>query len=183
VAGGANNLGTVFSLKLGASGWQEQVLYSFDATFPDITGPAANVVLDNQGNLYGCGFGGVYGTGGLFRLTPPSVSGGAWTSTVILSFGNKKTDPRMPADYNGCGITIDPATGSLFGTTPVGGEFNHGTVFEVDPPAAGQTQWTGKLIHTFTGNPRDSGGPVAAPLKVGNTYFGSTGDALYEFTP
>ncbi len=181
--GGANGNGTVFMLQFINGGWQEQVLYSFQAT-NDLFQPVANVVLDASGNVYGCAQGGAYGQGGLFRLTPPATGGSPWVETILIDFGAHMNDPVATDGGEGCGITINPATTQLFGTSYAGGFYGKGTIFEVDPPANGKAQWTETLIHSFNGSARDGFHPIAPPLLVGTTYYGGTEKgSIYAFVP
>ena len=67
-AGGAFASGTVF--KLDPSG-NETVLYSFKGSGGDGSYPAAGLVMDKKGNLYGTTVdGGAYDQGTVFKLTP-----------------------------------------------------------------------------------------------------------------
>ena len=52
VFGGAHGDGTVFKLTPSSGGWTEAVLHSFTGG-ADGNGPAAGVVVDSAGNLYG----------------------------------------------------------------------------------------------------------------------------------
>ena len=78
---------------------------------------------DAAGNLYGTMTeGGTYGAGMVFELSPSG--GGAWTETVLWSFGNG-SDGQFPES----GVIMD-AAGNLYGTTrhwrhllPVAGQF------------------------------------------------------------
>jgi uncharacterized protein YceK len=49
------------------------------------------------------------------------------------------------------GTLFRAATGALYGTTLVCGAYNGGTVFELKPPAPGQTQWTLAVLYEFRG--------------------------------
>lgn len=110
IAGGANNLGTVFKL---APDGTETVLYSFTGA-PDGLIPRGSMSIDLAGNLYGVTqLGGAYNYGTIFKVTP----GGA--ETVIHSFDS--------GDYPHAGLIID-ATRDLYGAT-TGGGFGYGTVF------------------------------------------------------
>jgi uncharacterized repeat protein (TIGR03803 family) len=62
--------GLVFKLSPGKSGkWTYSVVHEF--TGPDGANPAAGVILDSQGNLYGTTqSGGAYGGGVIFEITP-----------------------------------------------------------------------------------------------------------------
>jgi len=60
--------GTVFQVD--ATG-KETVLHSFTGDGGDGVGPLAGLVLDAEGNLYGTtAYGGAYGYGTVFKLTP-----------------------------------------------------------------------------------------------------------------
>src|SRR5271156_6066332 len=69
--GGAYNEGTVFELMRKAGGrWTERVLHSFKSG-GDGSRPAANLIFDASGNLYGTTYaGGVHASGTVFELTP-----------------------------------------------------------------------------------------------------------------
>jgi uncharacterized repeat protein (TIGR03803 family) len=185
--GGANNYGTVFMMEHSNGGWQEQVIYSFQLA-NDVFAPSSNIVLDAVGNLYGCAKGGSHGRGGVFRLAPPAEGGGLWQETVLYNFGDQ---PNDPTGVFGCGITIDPATDLIVGTSYFGGSYNRGTLFTLTPPTAGQTGWTEAVAHSFEGSsrngayPRDGGRPEAPPVKVGATYYGGNSEtgSIYGFTP
>jgi hypothetical protein len=192
INGGASNLGTVFMLQhlSGGGGWQEQVIYSFQPG-TDVSTPAANVVLDAKGNLYGCAQGGTHGQGGIFELTPPVQSGGAWQETVLYNFGDRHNDPvaefvYMSEDQGayGCGITLDPKTNLIVGQSWGGGTRNLGTVFTLTPPASGQTSWTESIGHNFADG-RGSRHPYEPLAEVGGVYYGGGGDdnEIYAFTP
>jgi uncharacterized repeat protein (TIGR03803 family) len=61
--GGTKGAGTVFKLTPGSGGkWTESILHNFAGYPSDGSGPAANVIFDAQGNLYGTTT--VGGTGG-----------------------------------------------------------------------------------------------------------------------
>jgi hypothetical protein len=72
--------------------------------------------------------------GTVFRLTPPTTSGGQWTETVLYSFTGG-IDGQAPD-----GGLIADASGNLYGTTIPGGS-GSGTVFKLTLPV------------TFTGVP------------------------------
>ena len=126
--GGTYFHGAVFELTPNRSGgWTETVQYSFQGYPTDGDGPMAGLIFDAAGNLYGTTyFGGTYGPGTAFELTP--TQGGGWTETVLHNFGNG-TDGVWPD----AGLIFDPA-GNLHGTTEHGGTYNYyGTVFELTP--------------------------------------------------
>ncbi len=62
----------------------------------DGSAPEGQVAIDPVGNIYGTTngggvFGGAYGYGSVFELSPPA-NGAAWTENVIYSF----TGPNIP---------------------------------------------------------------------------------------
>jgi uncharacterized repeat protein (TIGR03803 family) len=181
-AGGAAGLGTVFELTSGPGVWTETVLYSFSGS--DGAYPYASVVLAASGALYGTTeLGGALGYGVVFELTPPTVSGGAWTETVLYSFTGGD-DGAFPY----AGVAID-GKGDLFGTAAFGGTSQKGTVFKLTPPAKSGGAWTETVLHNFTGS--DGGFPYAGViLGTGGVLYGTTTGGVtagngtaFELTP
>jgi len=122
--------GIVF--KLDPSG-RETVLHTFEgASQGDGAAPAAPLVQDGLGNLYGttsnggdgqCNspFGGEPGCGTVFKIDT------AGHETVLHRFIGGSGDGELPS-----GLILD-AQGNLYGTTTFGGRYQYGTVFKVDP--------------------------------------------------
>ena len=155
--------GTVFRLMPQAGGrWTEQVLHSFGGG-TDGEEPAAGLIFDPAGNLYGTtSYGGTYDYGVVFEIT----AGGGWREQVLHTFGSGG-DGIVP--YYGS-LVID-AAGNLYGTTLYGGAYGSGgTVFELMPGG------TERVLHSF-GNGTDGAGPYAGLIMdaSGNLY-GTTGD-------
>ena len=172
--------GTVYSLTPTLSGPAvETVLYRFQGA-SDGSGPNAEVVFDQAGNMYGTTtYGGDYGLGTVFKLTR---SGSEWTETAIYSFtgGLDGESPFTP-------LTFD-AAGNLYGTATAGGSGGQGTVFELSPSGDG---WTETTLYSFTGG-NDGGLPYGGVVfdGAGNLYgdtsdYGPPGDAgtAFELTP
>ncbi len=84
--------GTVFKLtppSVKGGPWTETVLYKFCSKTACLDGaaPQANLIMDEQGALFGTTVtGGARDQGTVFKLTPPTVTGGRWTETVLYSF-------------------------------------------------------------------------------------------------
>jgi uncharacterized repeat protein (TIGR03803 family) len=152
-----------------ATPWYEKVLHSFNGG--DGANPAAGLIFDAAGNLYGTTTGGgTSGYGTVFELTP--MGGGGWTETILYSFGNG-TDGAIPY----AGLIFD-AAGNLYGTTFGGGPYGGaGTVFELTPTAGGG--WTETVLHSFNGG--DGANPVAGLIfdAAGNLYGTTTGGGTY----
>ena len=158
---------TVFSLTppagpSGAGAWTETVLYSFTgAAANDLSGLSSGVLVGAGGVLYGTATGGGAAQfGGVFSLTPPSVSVGAWTESLLYSFmgGNDGLQPFA-------GVLVGNG-GVLYGATASGGEANAGTIFSLTPPTSVSGAWTESVLYAFTGGSPGIG--VLSGLAVGN---------------
>jgi len=167
--------GTVFKLSPSKhSAWTENILHTFTGYPNDGQIPAAGLVLDATGNLYGTTEeGGFYGWGVVFELSPQAH--GVWTEATLYNFSG-----GPDGGYPLAGLILDSA-GSLYGTTAYGGdptcnvEENDpscGTVFELTPNGKGS--WTETVLHTFI---LTDGAYPAASLV-----FDATGN-LYGTTP
>ena len=167
--GKARNAWLALCLTLAAaSSWaasKERVLYSFKDT-PDGAFPAAGLVFDASGNLYGTTYeGGPYYEGTVFELSPGS--GGRWSESVLHSFDYAAGDGTYPEDS----LFVD-AAGNLYGTTLSGGTYGlDGIVFEVSPTANGG--WTETILHNFDGT---DGGGLADNLITdpAGAFYGTT---------
>jgi len=157
-------LGLVVPLH-GAQAAKETVLYSW-TWGTDGSQPEAGLIRDKAGNLFGTT---VVGGGTVFKLAPDG------TERVLHAFigGSDGAFPRA-------GLIRDSA-GNLYGTTFYGGTIcsggGCGTVFELSPPAKGETAWTEKVIHYFKGGSiinrqADGSGPMAGLMmdSAGNLY-------------
>jgi len=182
--GGANDCGVVYELTPNSSGhWTETVLYNFGSLpqAADGCNPLASVVFDHEGNLYGTtSEGGTVGPYGVaFELSPNS--NGTWSENVLHNFGN-------PGQYGvgpNSSLVFD-SSGNLYGTTPNGGQYTDGTVFELSPTADGT--WTQTLIHQFSGG-SDGSSPYGVVFDSSGNLYGSaggpvnTGGEVYRLSP
>jgi uncharacterized repeat protein (TIGR03803 family) len=110
--------GVVF--KLDPSG-NQTVLHSFTG-FGDGKQPFAGLVRDEAGNLYGTtNYGGAYGLGVVFKLSPTG------RETVLHSFSGGPDGGNPEA-----GLARDSA-GNVYGTAQFGGAYGCGTVFRYTP--------------------------------------------------
>jgi len=173
--GGVHEGGGGFEVSPGPDGkWTGHVLHQFPSFSGDGSGPYAGLIIDTAGNLYGTtSYGGTgclgEGCGTVYELSPES--GGKWKETVLHRFDNNGTDGYFP----GAGALFMDSSGSLYGTTEVGGHtsLGGGTVFKLTRLANGS--WKENILHNFPGG---SGGdlPTAGVVmdKAGNLY-GTTG--------
>ncbi len=163
--------GTVFKLtapSLPTGRWTERLLYVFGSQQGDGGSPAASLIFDELGNLYGTLSA---GAGGVFQLTPSKT--GLWKATMIHGFIGGTGDGAKPL-----GSVIMDGRGNLYSTTGEGGgtgclRMGCGTAFELSPP----TQPGGAWAETFL--PFNSGQDGATP-EAGLT--AGKGDALYGTT-
>ena len=141
--GGAYGDGVAFRLTPNSDGsWKEKVLHNFNGT--DGWGPAASLIFDAAGNLYGATtYGGSSGCsagcGTVFELT--SGASGKWNEKVLHMFEGNGRDGYRPS------VVIFDSAGNLYGTTGEGGAYGYGTVFQLAPGTKGG--WTEKLLRSF----------------------------------
>lgn len=172
--GGTLNYGTVFRLAPPASGqtaWTETVLYNFGSYAHDAAIPMGALIFDSAGNLYGTSYkGGTRNHGTVFRLTPPVSGSGAWTETVLYSFGSHTGDGINPE----AALVADSA-GNLYGTTYRGGAKNYGAAFELTPPVSGNTNWTETVLWNFGVQTGDGRYPTSTLIQnASGALYGTT---------
>jgi len=145
--GGKFGLGTVFEITPHSNGrWTERVIHHFNANGTDGYNPNAGVAIDAAGNLFGTTYNGGKGSSGVvFKLS--EGPNGAWKELIVHSF------VYSDGAASSSGLAFN-RVGHLFGTTEYGGDFQHGTVFELAPQSDGS--WTQRVIHSF--NPADGDG-------------------------
>jgi uncharacterized repeat protein (TIGR03803 family) len=172
--GGENGFGTVFSLTppdVPGGDWTKTVIYAFQGG-QDGAHPLGNLMSRN-GVLYGTTYQGGGskscdgGCGTVFRLTPPSVPGGAWTETVLYRFGANANFPAV-------GLVADKA-GALYGVANAAYPNNH-EVYKLVPPARGSSPWIKTSVFIWTQFEYPTSGLVidAAGALYGTTYQGGT---------
>jgi uncharacterized repeat protein (TIGR03803 family) len=120
--------GVVFELTEAGGLWNENILYTFGTNHEedDYVGPAAGLVLDSAGNLYGSV------PYALYELEPTAE--GPWSFTTLPS----------PEGFVSGTLALDKA-GSLYGETVDGGNGN-GSAFELQNTAGG---WMLETIYSF----------------------------------
>jgi uncharacterized repeat protein (TIGR03803 family) len=104
-SGGTQQQGAVFQLQPSLGGWTESILYSFPGGASG--GYPVDVIVGNDGNLYGMtAGGGTSGGGVVFQLTP---SGGSWTESVLYDIPNDTYSGSNPHSL------LQDSSGNLFG--------------------------------------------------------------------
>jgi uncharacterized repeat protein (TIGR03803 family) len=173
---GATSLGGIYSILGGTvfqltppstrgANWTESILWSF-GNGTDGINPSGELIMDMNGNLYGTTeTGGAYdsmaGTGGtVFELTPPAMSGGNWTESILWNFQNG-TNGQNPGDL------IMDARGDFYGTA-AGGANTGGVAFRLTPRGNESTLWN-------FGNTLDGTGPTSLIMDRRGNLYGTTG--------
>ncbi len=168
--------GTVFELRRSGGQWIESVLYRF-TDVANGANPAASLVLDREGNLYGttvyggnqiCNADGP-GCGVVFELKRPTLaSASSWTEIVLHAFD--QDDGAYPLSA----LTID-AQGNVYGNTSSGGN-GSGLIFELQPNGNG---WSEKILYNFPGE-MGGGSPVGQLLlnESGDLYGVTSGGGV-----
>ena len=163
----------------------ETVLYNFCSQYncSDGEAPGGNLT-SNGGNFYGTtGFGGLYGDGTVFELSPNG--NGGWNETVLYNLCSNQPfcfDGRYPT-YSS---VIFDSQGNLYGTTVWGGADNYGEVFELSPAGA---SWTEAVLFSFANS--DGAHPISGLIMdpagnlYGTTLFGGANGygTVFELSP
>jgi uncharacterized repeat protein (TIGR03803 family) len=144
--------------------------YNFDCSGNGGWEPFGQLFEDNKGYLYGTtSTGGAYNEGTIYKLDP-TLS----VETVLHSFGSTPND-----GYGAFGGVLQGSDGNFYGSTPHGGVYSCGTVYQLTP-SGGYTQLYDFPIALF-GCPY----PVNAPFQntngafFGGTLYGSSYGAIY----
>lgn len=173
------NAGVVYQLAPPSGtgrGWTQNILYSFGGITGDGIYPEGGLIFDSAGALYGNTLeGGLFGSGTVFELSPPSEQGGAWTESVLYSFSQGTGDGFYPV----ASLVFDSA-GSIYGVTQSGGiescgdaDNGCGTIFRLDPPSSQGGQWTEGYLYAFQGG-SDGNYPQAPVTAVSGDVYGTT---------
>lgn len=169
----AKGCGVVFEVSPASGAWTEHLLYAFTNSNHDGREPAANLIFDSAGNLYGTTAGGgttdITCCGTVFELSPGT--GGAWSEKILLYFAANKSQGAYPK-----GTLAFDGFGNLYGVTYGGGQYNGGTVYELSPASGGI--WNETILHDFpfygTGEPDGSGLFGGVILDSSGNVYGTT---------
>jgi uncharacterized repeat protein (TIGR03803 family) len=154
---------------------KEKVLYRFSDNNEKGYYPSGSLVSDAAGNLYGVTTANrVNGdAGAVFELE--RGTDGKWTERDLYRFCRRAgcIDGYFPA----AGLVFD-ASGTLYGTTLEGGDYDWGTVFELALGPNGR--WTEKVLHSFDYS-LDGFWPSASLIfdAAGNLYGTTAGCGIY----
>lgn len=177
----ATGCGIVFELSpQKAGGYLETILHEFKNDGKDGFYPAAGLVLDTAGNLYGtasyggsgsCGSTMPTGCGVVFRLSRTHT--GRWRETILHNFagGSDGQQPLSSLVIDGKGHIFGTTNGNRSGCEHSSGEC--GTVFEISHTLGG---WAAQVVHSFNFNGVDGFAPNG-PLvldKNGNLFGGTS---------
>ncbi|HEX5397669.1 MAG TPA: choice-of-anchor tandem repeat GloVer-containing protein, partial [Verrucomicrobiae bacterium] len=147
--GGQNNLGTVFAIN--SNGGEYKIIHEFAGGSEDGAWPDAELVLGNDGALYGTtGYGGNRNGGTVFKISTNGL-----TYSVLHNFSADASDGRHPL----AGL-MQAGNGLFYGTTQFGGTNNLGTVFAINSDGTAYA-----VLHSFSGVPEDGQGPFADLLQ------------------
>jgi uncharacterized repeat protein (TIGR03803 family) len=173
--GGATGNGTVF--EVGSDG-HETVIYSFclhplvgDFCPDDGISPAAGVVRDGQGNLYGVtDSGGTNEIGTVFKVDP------AGEETVLSNFTNATGGPCCDSPLPASDLILD-AQGNLYGANAIGGSSGAGVVFKVDP--SGNVT----VLYNFTGKADGENPSGNLALDTQGNLYGAAYSVVFKLDP
>jgi uncharacterized repeat protein (TIGR03803 family) len=148
---------------------QESVIYTFTNTAKGVR-PAAGLIADSAGNLYGTTFTGEVGVdGAVFELSPPASGKTLWTMKELHHF-----DAAPRGRFPLTAVLSMDSSGNLYGTTPQGSRNDAGVAFKLTKPA-GNGRWPETVLYHFKGT-KDGGtsygGIVFGP---GGNLYGTTG--------
>jgi uncharacterized repeat protein (TIGR03803 family) len=168
--------GTVFKLSKEGGTWKESILYTFHGT-ADGRGPQSGLIFDECGALYGTASGDGVNAGNVFKLSPPTESGGEWRERVLYRFkGLAALDGANPLAglvFRGRDLYGTTASGGSASCSYGSGNVGCGTVFKLVPPTSGSGPWDETILWDFSGDGND---PVA-PLTVrGGAFYGTASD-------
>jgi uncharacterized repeat protein (TIGR03803 family) len=162
--GGAYGYGIVFKLSLSGGKWTETILHNFAGYPKDGSYPAAGLVFDAAGNMYGTTYeGGAHNYGSAYIMT---LSKGKWTEKVIHSFAGGNG-----GDYPVGGLTVGK-DGYFYGATIYGGAtYNEGTVYRL---FEARGAWVEQSVYLFTGGTNGTYPYSGLTMDAAGNLYGTT---------
>lgn len=156
-----NDGGSIF--KVSPSGTVTPI-YIFCRRMPCRDGKAPNgLVLASDGNFYGTTeFGGEFGVGTIFQLTPSG------SMTTLFNFC---TGQSCPSGVAPVGELVQGSDGALYGTTLSGGDHDGGTVFRFTLSGVFTTLYS---FCSQSPNCADGTNPIAGLVQASNGLFYGT---------
>ena len=183
---GSAGCGIVFKLTRRGNGWTFAPLYQFEGN-SDAATPYSGVAIGPDGSLYGTTVFGGFGEGTVYNVRPPARATGnalgTWNERVLHAFGS-----GQDGAYPGFGTVVFDPSGSMYGTTELGGYECVdggfcGTMFKLTPSGGG---WTESFFQFMGGS--DGGNPLsgvvldAAGNLYGTTDIGNFDSVAYQLT-
>jgi uncharacterized repeat protein (TIGR03803 family) len=123
------------------------------------------VTVGSTGTLYGSLFKlfGSLNIGTAFSLTPPASPGDPWTESDVSSDA-----------IGSVALVVQVSSGTLFGTSEVGGSSGDGEIFAAVPPKEPGGAWSVTAVHSFAGG-SDGNMPTAGlTLHAKGVLYGTT---------
>ena len=172
--GGDDFSGTVFQV---TPTGDLTTLYAFtDGNDGDI--PGGPLVQGNDGNFYGTtSEGGANGGGTVFVMTPAGILTPLYSFSLLSDDGYTNTDGAYPA----AGL-VQGIDGNFYGTTPSGGTYGGGTLFQITPGGVLKTLYNFGASDPSTGDYVDGADPLgtlvqdSAGVLHGTTRSGGAND-------
>jgi len=156
--GGALGSGVVFRSDLDGSDFQ--VLHAFGAA-NNAANPGANLVVVDSTIFGTTQAGSALSEGTLFSM---NLDGTGYQ--VLHVFAPVSAHDPLNGSSPG---NLQYQNGELYGTTTLGGEFGHGTLFRIALDGSGY-----ELLHSFAGGPLDGDSPSGPLVFSGSTIIGTT---------
>lgn len=158
-----------------ANSYKYRVLYSFcsEGGCTDGVRPAATLLVDQSGNLYGTTQGGgALGDGTVFRLSPRGHN--KWKHTTLYSFCSQSATCSLSG--SSASVVID-TSGNLYGTTGPASGTDGGLIFSLKPKQRGEWKYT--QVYAF---PCSGGVCPNGSNPSGLTYLGASSGQPYDGT-